>query len=80
VEELVRAAGENPPTPKPGKKTDAVSKTPEEFLELQELLSKRLKTKVRFTIGKSGKGNIHIPFRSEEQLEQLLGYFDKLMN
>jgi len=85
VEELVRSAAEEPAAdpagqPAPARKSAPVTKTPEEFLSLQQLLSEQLKTSVRFSIGKNGKGSINIPFKSEEQLEQLLERFDKLIN
>lgn len=79
VEELVRsiAEGEIPEphavAPKPA------SKTPEEYLALQKILSEKLKTKVRFKIGEGGKGSIMIPFKSEMQLEALLESFDKML-
>jgi len=80
VEEMVRATLENPTQSAPVRKGASPSRTPEEFLLLQKMLSEQLETTVRFTIGKNGKGNISIPFKSEEQLERLLTHFDKLMN
>lgn len=74
VEELVRAAIETPKQPK------EKSKTPEEYALLQQMLSKQLDTNVTFSIGKKGKGNITIPFKSEAQLEKLLAHLDKLMH
>jgi len=83
VEELVRAAMETPeqPTGSPsGTLPKEKAKTPEEYLLLQQMLSKQLETNVSFSIGKKGKGNITIPFKSEAQLEKLLAHLDKLMH
>jgi ParB family transcriptional regulator, chromosome partitioning protein len=80
VEEMVRATAEGQPIPQPivfSSKTK--SKTPEEYLALQNILSDKLKTKVKFKIGESGKGSITIPFKSEQQLETLLASFDKML-
>jgi ParB family transcriptional regulator, chromosome partitioning protein len=80
VEEMVRAVAEGQSTPKPvdfSIKTE--NKTPEEYLVLQNILSDKLKTKVKFKIGESGKGSITIPFKSEKQLEILLESFDKML-
>ena len=80
VEELVRATTNTQEQPEIVKKTSSEFKTPEEYMVLQKMLSDQLRTKVRFTIGKNGKGSIRIPFKSEKQLEELLTRFDKLIN
>lgn len=83
VEELVRATLETPEQSADSlstKQTKEKNKTPEEYLLLQQMLSEQLETKVTFSIGKQGKGNITIPFGSEAQLEKLLAHFDKLMH
>jgi len=83
VEELVRAAMETPEQPAgslPDTSSKVKAKTPEEYLLLQQMLSEQLETNVTFSIGKQGKGNITIPFKSEAQLETLLAHFDKLMH
>ncbi len=80
VEEMVRmyAEGKNPlGDEKPAKKQN---KTPEEYLALQQLLADKLSTKVKFKIGEDGRGSITIPFKSEEQLEELLVSFDKMLH
>lgn len=78
VEELVKALS-SPAEEKPVKEKNKTKKrTPEEYIELQKMLSERLKTNVKFTIGNNGKGSISIPFKSEKQLEQLLENFDKI--
>lgn len=79
VEELVKALS-SPAEEKPVKEKNKTKKrTPEEYIELQKMLSERLKTNVKFTIGNNGKGSISIPFKSEKQLEQLLENFDKIV-
>lgn len=50
-----------------------------EYSELQQLLSDKLGTKVRLTVDESGKGSIHIPFKSEKKLEEILSRLDKIL-
>ena len=50
----------------------------EEFGILKNHLSKFFETKVQFTCDENGKGKISIPFKSEEELERIIGIFDKL--
>jgi ParB family chromosome partitioning protein len=80
VEELARTAAELQNQPESDEKINSRVRTPEEYMALQQLLSDHLKTNVRFSIGKNGKGSISIPFKSEKQLEQLLEHFDKMIN
>ena len=35
-------------------------------------------TKIQFTCSPKGKGKISIPFANEEELERIMGIFDKL--
>lgn len=51
---------------------------PEEYNMLKEHLSHFFQTKVKMTYNDKGKGSITIPFSSEEDLERLVGLFDKL--
>ena len=80
VEELARDTTDIKNTEKSTSKTKITNKTPEEYQALQKLLSDQLNTKVRFSINKTGKGSITIPFKSEKQLESLLASFDKILN
>jgi ParB family transcriptional regulator, chromosome partitioning protein len=79
VEELVRALAEGDSSKPTEVRTKKTAKTPEEYLELQHILTEKLKTKVTFKMGENGKGSITIPFKSEEQLEYLLESFDKML-
>lgn len=74
VEELARTHTKK--TDKKPKSTNAAK----EYKELKELLSEKLKTKVKLTLNNKGKGSITIPFKSEKQLEELMKIFDKLSN
>jgi ParB family chromosome partitioning protein len=84
VEEMVRAiaAGEDP-LKKPAKE-DVAEKNrrnpilPEEYKLLKDHLSHFFQTKVQLTYNENGKGKVSIPFSSEEELERLIGLFDKL--
>ena len=51
---------------------------PDEYKLLKDHLSQFFNTKVQFTYNDKGKGKISISFSSEEELERLIGLFDKL--
>lgn len=76
VEELVRSCNEgnapelNSPASKPEFR--------EEYKLLKNHLSRFFNTKVQFSCNDKGKGKISIPFGSEEELERIIGIFDKL--
>jgi ParB family transcriptional regulator, chromosome partitioning protein len=76
VEELVRTI-DKPVTPKEpaGSPEEAVS---EEYTQLRHQLSSFFKTNIQFSRDKKGKGKIVIPFRSDEELEQIVAILDKV--
>ncbi|MDR2810047.1 MAG: ParB/RepB/Spo0J family partition protein [Tannerellaceae bacterium] len=82
VEEMVRniAAGDElpPQTPKEATTKSRNPILPEEYKLLKDHLSHFFHTKVQLTYNEKGKGKISIPFASEEELERLIGLFDKL--
>jgi len=49
-----------------------------DFSELSGQLSKVFATKVQFRINEKGKGKIVIPFESDDEMERIIGLFDKL--
>ncbi len=59
-------------------KADNKKKLPEEYGLLKNHLSKFFETKVQFTCDEKGGGKISIPFKTEEELERIIGIFDKL--
>ncbi|MDR1402403.1 MAG: ParB/RepB/Spo0J family partition protein [Tannerellaceae bacterium] len=59
-------------------KSERKSMLPEEYKILKDHLSRFFNTKVQLSYGEKGKGKISIPFNSEEDLERLIGLFDKL--
>ena len=59
-------------------KADNKKKLPEEYGLLEKHLSKFFETKVQFTCDEKGGGKISIPFKTEEELERIIGIFDKL--
>lgn len=61
-------------------KKELPRQTSQEYKELQEQLTLKLGTRVRFTINEQGKGSISIPFASESKLEEILLSFDKLLS
>ncbi|GAB6394679.1 MAG: ParB/RepB/Spo0J family partition protein [Bacteroidales bacterium] len=82
VEEMVRRdkSGEEPLERKDGTKPPSrAPMLPEEYKILKNHLSHFFNTKVQLTYNRNGKGKISISFSSEEDLERLIGLFDKLM-
>ncbi len=49
-----------------------------EYSELEQHLSKFFNADVRFRVNEHGKGRIVIPFETGEELERIIGIFDKL--
>jgi ParB family chromosome partitioning protein len=49
-----------------------------DFVQLSDHLNKIFSTKVNFRINEKGKGKIVIAFESPEEMERILGVFDKL--
>ncbi len=49
-----------------------------DFVQLSDHLNKIFSTKVNFRINEKGKGKIVIAFESTEEMERILGVFDKL--
>lgn len=76
TEELVKAlkSGEEP------KKETAKPKMtlPEEYFNLQQKIADRLKASIKLKRNDDGKGEIVIPFTSDDDLERIMGIFDKL--
>jgi len=74
VEEIVRNLSEGgeieKKVPKP--------KFPVEYKDLNDHLSKFFQTEVNFKVNENGKGKIEIPFDSSNDLERIIGIFDKL--
>jgi ParB family chromosome partitioning protein len=82
VEEMVRRdkSGEEPLERKDGTQPPSrAPMLPEEYKILKNHLSHFFNTKVQLTYNRNGKGKISISFSSEEDLERLIGLFDKLM-
>lgn len=50
----------------------------EDFQQLSEHLNRLFSTKVNFKINEQGKGKIVIPFENHEEMERILGLFDRL--
>jgi len=79
VEEMVKAINSGE-TVKSGRKKLASDgrRLPEEFNMLKSKLSEFFQAKVQMTCSPQGKGKISIPFSSEEELERIIGLFDKM--
>lgn len=77
VEELVRNIEERPllVAPKDSSKKGVVLG---EYVDLQKQLSKRFDTKIDLKRNDKGEGKIVIAFKSDNELERILGLFDKL--
>lgn len=76
AEELVRhlqaEQGKDP------SKIEKKKKLNEDFAKLTEHLNKIFSAKVNFRINEQGKGKIVIPFENPEDMERILGVFDRL--
>ena len=76
VEEMVRllqsAKIRDPATRERKKKLN------DDFLELSEHLNRIFSTRINFRINEQGKGKIVIPFENPEEMERILGIFDRL--
>jgi ParB family chromosome partitioning protein len=77
VEELARKMEHDlMKQPKEEKPEERISQQPYE--ELKEQLSNFFSTKVNFQHNNNGSGKIVIPFRSDDELERIIGIFDRL--
>jgi len=59
-------------------KVEKKKKLNEEFIQLSDHLNKIFETKVNFRINPQGKGKIVIEFDNTEEMERILGVFDRL--
>jgi ParB family chromosome partitioning protein len=59
-------------------KTERKKKLNNDFTQLSEHLHKIFSTEVNFRINEKGKGKIVIPFENTEEMERILGLFDRL--
>lgn len=59
-------------------KTERRKKLNDDFRQLTEHLDRIFSTKVNFKINELGKGKIVIPFDNPEEMERILGLFDRL--
>ncbi len=59
-------------------KNERKKKLNEDFKQLSEHLDRIFATKVNFRINETGKGKIVIPFDNPEEMERILGVFDRL--
>lgn len=50
----------------------------EDFIQLSEHLNRIFSTRINFRINELGKGKIVIPFENPEEMERILGLFDRL--
>ena len=78
VEELVKRI-KNDATDENGEKR-IIAKSPnaDHYNMLTKQLTGVMGTKIQFTCSPKGKGKISIPFANEEELERIMGIFDKL--
>ena len=61
-------------------KRERKKKLNDDFRQLSDHLNRVFSTKVSFRINEQGKGKIVIPFESPEEMERILGVFDRLNN
>ncbi len=77
IEEIVRKINTDGEEQK-SKTAIKVPKFPEEYEELKKHLSKHFESDVDFKMNNKGRGKIVIPFKSEKELERIIGVLDKL--
>lgn len=77
IEEIVRKIN-NEGEEKKTEKAIKIPKFPEEYEELKKHLSNHFESNVDFKMNNKGKGKIVIPFKSEKDLERIIGVLDKL--
>lgn len=63
--------------PKPDQQKEKV-RLPEEYEQLKKHLSDHFNTKIEFNRNNKGSGKIVIPFKSDEDLERIMGIIDKM--
>jgi len=76
AEELVRHL-QTEKAKDPGK-VEKKKKLNDDFTQLSDHLNKLFSAKVNFRINEKGKGKIVIPFETTEEMERILGVFDRL--
>jgi ParB family transcriptional regulator, chromosome partitioning protein len=76
AEELVRDL-QSEQTKDPAK-VERKRKLNQDFVQLSEHLNRLFSAKVNFRINEVGKGKIVIPFENAEEMERILGIFDRL--
>lgn len=59
-------------------RSERKKKLNEDFKQLTEHLNRIFSTRVNFRINETGKGKIVIPFENPEEMERILGIFDRL--
>jgi ParB family transcriptional regulator, chromosome partitioning protein len=59
-------------------KGEKKKKLNEDFTQLSDHLNKIFSTKINFRINEKGKGKIVIPFETSDEMERILGVFDRL--
>ncbi len=76
AEELVRQL-QSEKVKDPGK-IEKKKRLSSDFNQLSDHLNKIFSTKINFRINENGKGKIVIPFETQEEMERILGVFDRL--
>ena len=76
IEDIVRSLHKK--SEDPTDKSEKKKQRHAEYLDLQQHLSKYFTADVQFRVNDLGKGKIVIPFESGEELERIIGIFDKL--
>lgn len=74
VRELAHPKSDDAENPEKGKKSNEIG----DYIELQKHLTKHFDTKVDLKRSTDGKGKIVISFRSDEELERIVGLLDRM--
>ncbi len=78
AEEIVRKINDSGGPEKTEKKTSSHQHAADDYKALKDHLSEYFGTKINLQRNQKGKGKIVIPFNSNEELERIIGVFDKI--
>ena len=76
VRQVEQLAQQSPANAK--RETAKAKRISKEYIALQKQMSEKLGTPVKFVIDENGKGSIHISFKNEKKLEEILARLDQL--
>lgn len=80
TEERIREMKSNEVFVAPDAQPSEKKQIAEEYVQLRTQIADKFRSPIKFKINEKGKGEITIPFTSAEDLERIVGIFDKINN